>query len=199
MARLQGLAIALDPSSVPTSGGGWPLMDGWARATLSPTGPRLWQALTHQSACLSCAWGTGGQNGGFRDELGEPLQRCLKSVEAIQAELQPALPQQVFAGRTLAQLQQLSSAECDRLGRLDRPLLQRGCLSAAAAAAPIRGHSNVQGFGSMGVTVHLREPMRRALCARTEAGRAIRSDRHRGGTPRPRQWLSKGWRLRGGE
>ena len=108
-----------------TSGGGWPLIDGWARATLSPTGPKLWQTLTHQSACLSCAWGTGGQNGGFRDELGEPLQRCLKSVEAIQAELQPAVPEQVFAGRTLAQLQQLSSAECDRLGRLDRPLIHR--------------------------------------------------------------------------
>jgi molybdopterin-dependent oxidoreductase alpha subunit len=108
-----------------SSGGGWPLIDGWARATVSPTGPKLWQTLTHQSACLSCAWGTGGQNGGFRDELGEPLQRCLKSVEAIQAELQPAVPRQVFSGRTLAQLQQLSSAECDRLGRLDRPLIHR--------------------------------------------------------------------------
>jgi molybdopterin-dependent oxidoreductase alpha subunit len=107
------------------SGGGWPLIDGWARATLSPTGPRLWQTLTHKSACLSCAWGTGGQNGGFRDELGEPLQRCLKSVEAIGAELQPAVPSEVFAGRTLAELQQLSSAECDRLGRLDRPLIRR--------------------------------------------------------------------------
>jgi molybdopterin-dependent oxidoreductase alpha subunit len=108
-----------------SSGGGWPLIDGWARATLSPTGLRLWQTLNHQSACLSCAWGTGGQNGGFRDELGEPLQRCLKSVEAIQAELQPAVPAEVFAGRSLAQLQQLSSAECDRLGRLDRPLIHR--------------------------------------------------------------------------
>ncbi|MFQ6538797.1 MULTISPECIES: FdhF/YdeP family oxidoreductase [Aphanothece] len=107
------------------SGGGWPLIDGWARATLSPTGLRLWQTLTHRSACLSCAWGTGGQNGGFRDELGEPLQRCLKSVEAIGAELQPAVPREVFAGRTLAELQQLSSAECDRLGRLDRPLIHR--------------------------------------------------------------------------
>ncbi|MGA1304087.1 MAG: FdhF/YdeP family oxidoreductase [Cyanobium sp.] len=100
-------------------------MEGWARATLSPTGPRLWQTLTHRSACLSCAWGTGGQNGGFRDELGEPLQRCLKSVEAIGAELQAAVPAEVFAGRTLEELQQLSSAECDRLGRLDRPLILR--------------------------------------------------------------------------
>jgi len=127
-------SAASDPSPVDaqppaqedaTSGGGWPLIDGWARATLSPTGPRLWQALTHKSACLSCAWGTGGQNGGFRDELGEPLQRCLKSVEAIGAELQPAVPREVFAGRTLAELQQLTSAECDRLGRLDRPLIRR--------------------------------------------------------------------------
>jgi len=107
------------------AGGGWPLIDGWARATLSPIGPRLWQTLTHKSACLSCAWGTGGQNGGFRDELGEPLQRCLKSVEAIGAELQAAVPAEVFAGRTLAELQALDSAACDRLGRLDRPLIRR--------------------------------------------------------------------------
>ncbi len=107
------------------SGGGWPLIEGWARATLSPPGLRLWQTLNHKSACLSCAWGTGGQNGGFRDELGEPLQRCLKSVEAIGAELQPAVPAEVFAGRSLAELQQLTSAECDQLGRLDRPLIRR--------------------------------------------------------------------------
>ena len=113
-----------DPNQ-PTSGGGWPLIDGWARATLAPEGPRVWQALNHQSACLSCAWGTGGQQGGFRDELGEPLQRCLKSVEAIQSELQPAVDPSVFAGLCLAELQQLSSAACDRLGRLDRPLIRR--------------------------------------------------------------------------
>lgn len=107
------------------AGGGWPVIDGWARASVSPGGARLWQTLTHRSACLSCAWGTGGQNGGFRDELDEPLQRCLKSVEAIQAELMPAVPQAVFAGRTLAELQQLSSYDCDRLGRLDRPLILR--------------------------------------------------------------------------
>ncbi|MFZ0409840.1 MAG: FdhF/YdeP family oxidoreductase [Cyanobium sp.] len=106
-------------------GGGWPLIDGWARATLSGIGPRLWQTLSHRSACLSCAWGTGGQKGGFRDELGEPLQRCLKSVEAVAAELQAAVPAPVFAQRSLAQLQRLSSAECDALGRLSRPLILR--------------------------------------------------------------------------
>ncbi|MFN7900554.1 MAG: molybdopterin-dependent oxidoreductase, partial [Synechococcaceae cyanobacterium] len=106
-------------------GGGWPLIDGWARATLSPSGIGLWRTLNHKSACLSCAWGTGGQNGGFRDELGEPLQRCLKSVEAIQAELLPAVPREVFAGSSLQALRQLDSRACDRLGRLDRPLILR--------------------------------------------------------------------------
>lgn len=119
----------VDPSQLPTDGikrgGGWSVISGWGRATLSRKGKRLWQTLNHQSACLSCAWGTGGQNGGFRDELGEPLQRCIKSVEAIRAELQPAVPHDVFERRSLEELQQLDSSSCDRLGRLDRPLIQR--------------------------------------------------------------------------
>lgn len=119
----------VDPSQLPTDGikrgGGWSVISEWGRATLSRKGKRLWQTLNHQSACLSCAWGTGGQNGGFRDELGEPLQRCIKSVEAIRAELQPAVPHDVFERRSLEELQQLDSSSCDRLGRLDRPLIQR--------------------------------------------------------------------------
>ncbi len=107
------------------TGGGWPLIAGWAKASLGRRGTRLWKTLNHNSACLSCAWGTGGQNGGFRDELGEPLQRCLKSVEAIHAELQSAVPPDVFDRLTLTELQQMDSASCDRLGRLDRPLIHR--------------------------------------------------------------------------
>jgi len=112
-------------SGTPTVGGGWPVIDGWAKASLSLQGPLLWKTLLHQSACLSCAWGTGGQNGGFRDELGEPLQRCLKSVEAISAELQAAVPKGLFGQRSIAQLQELSSLEADRLGRLSQPLILR--------------------------------------------------------------------------
>jgi molybdopterin-dependent oxidoreductase alpha subunit len=113
------------PSGTPRQGGGWPVIDGWAKASLSLQGPLLWKTLLHKSACLSCAWGTGGQNGGFTDELGEPLQRCLKSVEAISAELQAAVPERVFGQRSLAQLQALSSLEADRLGRLSHPLILR--------------------------------------------------------------------------
>ena len=122
----------IDSNTLPQGGikrgGGWSVITGWGRATISRRGKRLWQTLNHKSACLSCAWGTGGQNGGFRDELGEPLQRCIKSVEAIRAELQPAVPRHVFKRRSVVELQQLDSSSCDRLGRLEHPLIQRsGC------------------------------------------------------------------------
>lgn len=72
-----------DDSLLPETGGGIPVLEYWAKKSLSPNGLKLWQVLNHKSACLSCAWGTGGQNGGFVNEAGEYLQRCAKSVEAI--------------------------------------------------------------------------------------------------------------------
>ncbi|NJO71985.1 MAG: oxidoreductase, partial [Oscillatoriales cyanobacterium RM1_1_9] len=83
-------------------GGGLPVIQYWAKHTLSPKGPQLWQKLLHKSACLSCAWGTGGQKGGFANELGENLQRCMKSVEAIAAELQPPVATHFFDRHSIA-------------------------------------------------------------------------------------------------
>ncbi|MEA5464332.1 FdhF/YdeP family oxidoreductase [Leptothoe sp. PORK10 BA2] len=116
------------PSQDPSGhaiGGGLPVIQQWANYTLSTQGPKVWQTLFHKSACLSCAWGTGGQKGGFSNELEEPLQRCAKSVEAIKSELQPAVKSHIFQNQTLAQLQQLTSQEADRLGRLSTPLILR--------------------------------------------------------------------------
>lgn len=109
----------------PAIGGGLPIIEYWAEHTLSPEGPKIWKTLLHHSACLSCSWGTGGQKGGFTNETGEKLQRCMKSVEAISAEIQPAIPPQIFAQRSLADLQKLSSRDADRLGRLGFPMIRR--------------------------------------------------------------------------
>jgi molybdopterin-dependent oxidoreductase alpha subunit len=111
--------------NTPAMGGGLPVIQYWAEHTLSPEGPKLWQTLLHKSSCLSCAWGTGGQKGGFRNELDEPLQRCMKSVEAISAELQPPVEKHFFARHSITELQQLSSLEADRLGRLSYPVRLR--------------------------------------------------------------------------
>ncbi|MBD1905427.1 FdhF/YdeP family oxidoreductase [Funiculus sociatus GB2-A5] len=112
-------------SNTPEMGGGLPVVQYWAEHTLSPEGPKLWQTLLHKSACLSCAWGTGGQKGGFANELGETMQRCAKSVEAISAELQPAVSTHFFERHSIAELQQLTSLEADRLGRLSFPVILR--------------------------------------------------------------------------
>ncbi|WP_414753352.1 FdhF/YdeP family oxidoreductase [Anabaena sp. CCY 9910] len=109
-------------SSYP-AGGGLPVIQYWVEQTLSPQGLQLWQTLNHKSACLSCAWGTGGQKGGFVNEAGEYLQRCAKSVEAIAAELQPGIKQDFFQEHSISELQNLTSQECDRLGRLSYPLI----------------------------------------------------------------------------
>lgn len=109
----------------PEMGGGLSAVQYWAEHTLSPEGPKLWQTLLHKSACLSCAWGTGGQQGGFTNELGEKLQRCMKSVESISAELQPGIVPAFFEQHTIAELQQLTSLEADRLGRWSFPVILR--------------------------------------------------------------------------
>jgi molybdopterin-dependent oxidoreductase alpha subunit len=106
-------------------GGGFPVIQYWAEQTLSPNGAKIWQTLFHKSACLSCAWGTGGQKGGFVNEDGEVLQRCAKSVEAIASELQPAISQNFFQQYNIAQLQRLTSQEADKLGRLSYPVILR--------------------------------------------------------------------------
>jgi molybdopterin-dependent oxidoreductase alpha subunit len=109
----------------PAIGGGLPVIKYWAEHTVSPEGPALWKILNHRSACLSCSWGTGGQKGGFTNEVGEVLQRCMKSVEAISAELQPAVESDFFERFTIQGLQQLTSMEADRLGRLSYPVILR--------------------------------------------------------------------------
>ncbi|TAF10197.1 MAG: oxidoreductase [Nostocales cyanobacterium] len=107
------------------AGGGLPVIQYWVEKTLSPQGLKLWQTLNHKSACLSCAWGTGGQKGGFVNEAGEYLQRCAKSVEAIAAELQPGIKPDFFQQYSISELQKLTSQECDDLGRLTYPLILR--------------------------------------------------------------------------
>ena len=111
--------------TTPEMGGGLPVIGYWAKQTLSPAGPKLWQTLLHKSACLSCAWGTGGQKGGFINEDGENIQRCMKSVEAIAAEIQPGVAPDFFDQHSLSSLQRLSSLEADRLGRLSFPVIRR--------------------------------------------------------------------------
>ena len=79
------------------------------------------KALSSKNACKACAYGMGGQKGGMTNELGEFPSVCNKSVQAQSTDIQPAIPQAIFA-HPLADLQELSGREMERLGRLNTPL-----------------------------------------------------------------------------
>ena len=119
----RSLKEQLEMHSGKAIGGGLPVIEYWAKNTLSPKGIPVWKTLFHKSACLSCAWGTGGQKGGFTNEAGEKVQRCMKSMESIVAELQPPVAPHFFETHSIEQLQTLSSMEADRLGRLSFPVM----------------------------------------------------------------------------
>ncbi|GAB4304579.1 FdhF/YdeP family oxidoreductase [Cyanobacterium aponinum UTEX 3222] len=108
-----------------STGGGLPVIQYWLEKSVSPQGVKIWEKLNHKSSCLSCAWGTGGQKGGFVNEAGEYLQRCAKSVEAIASELQEGIKGDFFSQNTIEDLQKLDSQGCDRLGRLTYPVILR--------------------------------------------------------------------------
>lgn len=79
------------------------------------------KALTARNACKACAYGMGGQKGGMTNELGEFPSICNKSVQAQSGDIQPGIPHAVFE-HTIADLQELSGREMERLGRLNTPI-----------------------------------------------------------------------------
>lgn len=105
----------------PQVGGGWPVIGYWAKNTFSPQGLRLWQKLFHHHACKSCSWGTTA----FTNELGQPLQRCMKGLEAEKGDIQKGIDRDFFSRHPLEELQLLSSYQAERLGRFSYPVILR--------------------------------------------------------------------------
>jgi molybdopterin-dependent oxidoreductase alpha subunit len=86
---------------------------------------KLWQTLRSKNACKACAFGTGGQKGGWHNELGRGLEVCNKNIQAHTSDIRPAVPAQVFFTRSIAELAQLSAKQREDLGRLTLPLYKR--------------------------------------------------------------------------
>ena len=107
------------------NGGGWPAV--WYvlnQARASGGVASMVKALRSPNTCKTCALGMGGQRGGMVNELGHDLEFCKKSVQAMAADMQPALPHWFADGMKLDSLRQLSSRELEHAGRLVQPLLR---------------------------------------------------------------------------
>ena len=74
------------------------------------------KALTSKNACKACGLGMGGQRGGMTDELGDFPAVCNKSVQAQSSDVQPAIPEEVFA-HPIPELRELSGHELEHASR----------------------------------------------------------------------------------
>ena len=86
---------------------------------------KLYRAMRSRNACKTCALGMGGQKGGMVNELGKFPEVCKKSLQAMVADMQPAVPPEYWATHSIDYLKGLSPRELENLGRLAQPLRYR--------------------------------------------------------------------------
>ena len=75
------------------------------------------------NAKKACGLGMGGQMGGMTNEIGEFPSVCNKSVQAQSTDIQPSIPEEIFA-HDIAELDELSARELEHLGRLANPIFK---------------------------------------------------------------------------
>lgn len=105
------------------SGGGWRAI-GYALKVARRAGGffKFYRALRSRNACKTCALGMGGQHGGMVDERGRFPEVCKKSMQAMAADMQPAVPRGFFAKNGFAAMRRMTPRELEHAGRLADPL-----------------------------------------------------------------------------
>lgn len=104
-------------------GGGWRAIGYSLRMGHRVGYRKLWKALSSKNVCKTCALGMGGQEGGMQNEQGHWPEVCKKSIQAMAADMQEAIPNTFFQQFSIDQLRQFSPREMEMAGRITSPLL----------------------------------------------------------------------------
>jgi molybdopterin-dependent oxidoreductase alpha subunit len=105
------------------AGGGFPaIFYTWRKAREAGGVRSLYKALRSKNACKTCALGMGGQLGGMVNEKGHFPEVCKKSIQAMTADMQGAVPPNFFTRFDLEQLRAFTPREMEAAGRLTQPL-----------------------------------------------------------------------------
>ncbi|MCR6653434.1 MAG: molybdopterin-dependent oxidoreductase [Cellvibrionaceae bacterium] len=105
-------------------GGGWKAIRSVLRYS-TRIGPfKLWRTLRSRNACKACAFGTGGQNGGFWNESRHGIEICNKNIQAHLSDIRPGIPVPLFLQKSISELGALSGKQLEDLGRLTTPLFK---------------------------------------------------------------------------
>tara|TARA_R110002049_G_scaffold4601_5_gene32278 strand:+ start:395944 stop:398166 length:2223 start_codon:yes stop_codon:yes gene_type:complete len=86
---------------------------------------KLYKAMRSRNSCKTCALGMGGQKGGMVNEKGSFPEVCKKSLQAMVADMQPAIEPTFWQQHSIESLQKLSPRELEHLGRLIHPVVYR--------------------------------------------------------------------------
>lgn len=106
------------------AGGGWQAVRYTFRKGLESGGLwKLYSALRSRNACKTCALGMGGQHGGMVNEHGSFPEVCKKSIQAMAADLQPAITADFWAKHSLADMSRWTPRQLETSGRLIQPIL----------------------------------------------------------------------------
>ena len=85
----------------------------------------LWRTLSSKNACKACAFGTGGQQGGFFNEARSSIEVCNKNIQAHLSDVRPGISNSVFLQKSIDELAALSGKQLEDLGRLTLPLYKK--------------------------------------------------------------------------
>lgn len=86
---------------------------------------KLFRAMRSRNACKTCALGMGGQKGGMVNEKGTFPEVCKKSLQAMVADMQPAITPDFWLQHPIEELKTFSPRKLENLGRLSRPVRYR--------------------------------------------------------------------------
>ncbi len=107
-----------------SAGGGWQAIRYTFRKGIESGGLwKLYRALRSRNACKTCALGMGGQHGGMVNEKGLFPEVCKKSIQAMAADMQPAITADFWGKHPIAQMRNWSPRQLEASGRLIQPIL----------------------------------------------------------------------------
>jgi len=106
------------------SGGGWQAIGYFLKKARQSGGLwKTWKALSSKNACKTCALGMGGQKGGMVNETGRWPEVCKKSIQAMAADMQGAIPPDFWKTYSIEQLRKFTPQQMESCGRLAEPVV----------------------------------------------------------------------------
>jgi molybdopterin-dependent oxidoreductase alpha subunit len=106
------------------AGGGWQAVRYTIRKGFESGGLwKMYHALRSRNACKTCALGMGGQHGGMVNEQGSFPEVCKKSIQAMAADMQPAITADFWKKHSLDQMKRWTPRQLEASGRLIQPVL----------------------------------------------------------------------------